>query len=198
MKWGVYTRSALTGFSDGITLPLVTASALTGAWVKQETILLILTILTVAGAFLLGLANYFTIREEGKERSHSPAFTEMQALPQHEKGRAIEQIVKEQQSWRMDSAFPAQSLSPLKSAVTVFIFFGFGGCLLLLPYYFSDFPHTALSISAVMALLLLFITGSIKSKLNNKNPLAGAVRLILISATAAAAVYGAAVLFRLH
>lgn len=198
MKWGIYTRSALTGLSDGITLPLVTASALTGAGLGCETILLILAIISVAGALLFGLANYFTIKEDREGFSHSPAFTEMQVLPQNEKAEAIEQIIEEQQSWKMDLAFQAQPLSPLKSAVIVFVFFGFGGCLLLLPYYFSNITHTAFRISAAVALPLLFITGGVRNRLNNKNPLAGAVRLIWISAAAAAAAYGAAGLFRLH
>ena len=82
-----------------------------------------------------------------------------------------------------------------KSALTIGLAYVAGGLVPLLPYVFTKTPTEGLTWSAMMTLLCLFIFGYFKSKATGQPPWAGALKVTLIGAVAAAAAFGVAKLF---
>ena len=82
-----------------------------------------------------------------------------------------------------------------KSAFNIGTSYIVGGLVPLSPYFFVTHPIIGLQYSVVLTLLCLFIFGWIKSKTTGINPWAGAIRVTLIGAMAAAAAFAVARLF---
>ena len=82
-----------------------------------------------------------------------------------------------------------------KSALNIGLSYAVGGLVPLSPYFFIDIPSEALRISAVITLACLFVFGFFKSRITGVTPWAGALRVTVIGALAAAAAFGVARLF---
>jgi len=76
-----------------------------------------------------------------------------------------------------------------KSAFTIGVSYIIGGIIPLSPYVFIHNTQQALACSCVITLLALFVFGYFKSKLTGQPPFAGAVKVVVIGALAAAAAF---------
>jgi len=76
-----------------------------------------------------------------------------------------------------------------KSALTIGVSYIVGGLIPLSPYLFTGRPAEGFKISAVVTLICLFVFGYLKSKATGQPLLAGAAKVTLIGALAAAAAY---------
>jgi VIT1/CCC1 family predicted Fe2+/Mn2+ transporter len=70
-----------------------------------------------------------------------------------------------------------------------------GGIIPLSPYFFTADSREALPYSVVATLVCLFVFGYFKSKVTGVPVFAGALKVMLIGAAAAAAAFGVALLF---
>ena len=85
--------------------------------------------------------------------------------------------------------------SYISTPFTISLSYLIGGILAALPYLFIDIPSEALIYSAVLCLSFLLIAGYFESKVNDVNPWAGAIRVMLTGGVAAAAAFYVAKLF---
>jgi VIT1/CCC1 family predicted Fe2+/Mn2+ transporter len=79
-----------------------------------------------------------------------------------------------------------------KSAFNIGVSYIAGGLIPLSPYFFVHDGLTGLKISAAITLVCLFIFGYFKSKFTGVNPLAGAIRVMIIGALAAGCAFAVA------
>lgn len=79
-----------------------------------------------------------------------------------------------------------------KSALTIGVSYIVGGIIPLLPYFFTETPTEGLKISAAVTIVCLFVFGYLKSKFTGQPVLAGAIKVTVIGALAAAAAFFAA------
>jgi VIT1/CCC1 family predicted Fe2+/Mn2+ transporter len=70
-----------------------------------------------------------------------------------------------------------------------------GGIIPLSPYFFTKIPIEGFKLSAIITLVCLFIFGYFKSKVTGQPLIAGALKVTLIGALAAAAAFFIARLF---
>jgi VIT1/CCC1 family predicted Fe2+/Mn2+ transporter len=81
------------------------------------------------------------------------------------------------------------------SALTIGLSYVVGGLIPLSPYFFTQAPLQGLPISAAITLVCLFVFGYIKSKVTGQPVWAGALKVMIIGAVAAAAAFVVARLF---
>ena len=79
-----------------------------------------------------------------------------------------------------------------KSALTIGVSYIVGGIIPLLPYFFTETPTEGLKISAAVTIVCLFVFGYLKSEFTGQPVLAGAIKVTVIGALAAAAAFFAA------
>ncbi|MEI7662840.1 MAG: VIT1/CCC1 transporter family protein, partial [Bacteroidota bacterium] len=70
-----------------------------------------------------------------------------------------------------------------------------GGLIPLSAYFFTRTPSQGLVISAFLTVICLFVFGFFKSRVTGQPPVKGALKVMLIGITAAAAAYMVARLF---
>lgn len=79
-----------------------------------------------------------------------------------------------------------------KSALTIGTAYVVGGLIPLAPYFVVAHLPSALGVSCLLTLRCLFVFGYFKSNVTGQPPLAGAFKVMLISALAAAAAFSVA------
>ncbi len=79
-----------------------------------------------------------------------------------------------------------------KSAFNIGVSYVIGGIIPLSPYFFVPDGITGLKYSLVITLFCLFVFGYFKSRITGVNPWAGAIRVTLIGALAAACAFSIA------
>ena len=82
-----------------------------------------------------------------------------------------------------------QAYRATQSALTIGGAYIVGGIIPLSPYFFISNSQTALFYSCGITLLCLFVFGYFKSKVTGQAPLAGAFKVVIIGALAAAAAF---------
>ena len=82
------------------------------------------------------------------------------------------------------------------SALNIGLSYIAGGIIPLGPYIFISDSHQALKISIIATLICLFTFGYFKSRVTGVSPFAGALKVALIGALAAAAAYAVASVFK--
>ena len=213
-------RDVVIGMSDGLTVPFALAAGLSGA-VDSTGIIIIAGIAEIAaGSIAMGLGGYLAGKTEQdhynsevkreyyevenlrhKEVEETKVFFAGIGLSEELQEKATEEIAKDKKQWvdfmmkyelGLDKPDPRRAT---KSALNIGISYIVGGLVPLSPYFFVHSPTDGLKISAAVTLLCLFIFGFFKSKITGINPWAGAIRVTLIGAVAAAAAFGVAKLF---
>ena len=208
------------GMSDGLTVPFALAAGLSGA-VSSTGIIVIAGIAEIcAGSIAMGLGGYLAGKTEqdhyktelqrefyevdnlrDREVAETKEFFANIGLSEELQEKATEEIAKDKKQWvdfmmkyelGLDKPDPRRAT---KSALNIGISYIVGGLVPLSPYFFVDQPVTGLKISAIVTLLCLFVFGWFKSKVTGINPWAGAARVTLIGALAAAAAFGVAKIF---
>jgi VIT1/CCC1 family predicted Fe2+/Mn2+ transporter len=207
------------GMSDGLTVPFALAAGLSGA--VGPTHLSLIWIAGIAeisaGSIAMGLGGYLA----GKtEMDHYNAelkreYNEVQNVPDMEKAevreffsglglsrevqeKAVEEMTRDKDKWvdfmmkyelGLDKPDPQRAR---KSAFNIGFSYVVGGLIPLSPYFFVTDGLTGLKISAVVTLCCLFVFGFFKSKMTGVNPVAGAIRVMVIGALAAGCAFAVA------
>jgi len=213
-------RDIVIGMSDGLTVPFALAAGLSGA-VSSTGIIVIAGIAEIAaGSIAMGLGGYLAGKTEQDHYNSElkREYDEVERVPEREKEevreffdnmglssdvqkKAVEEIAKDKQKWvdfmmkyelGLDKPDPKRAS---KSALNIGLSYIAGGLVPLSPYIFIDVPIEALKISVVVTIICLFFFGFFKSKMTGVNPLAGALRVTMIGALAAAAAFGVAKVF---
>ena len=215
-----FLRDIVIGMSDGLTVPFALAAGLSGA-VDSTNIIVIAGIAEIAaGSIAMGLGGYLAGKtEQDHYRSEvKREYYEMENLRHREieetkeffagiglspelQEKATVEIAQDKDKWvqfmmkyelGLDEPDPKRAR---KSAFNIGTSYIVGGLVPLSPYFFVTHPIIGLQYSVVLTLLCLFIFGWIKSKTTGINPWAGAIRVTLIGAMAAAAAFAVARLF---
>ena len=208
------------GMSDGLTVPFALAaglSALSGA--EQSTTLIIIAGLAeiAAGSIAMGLGGYLAGKTESdhynaelrreyneveivpdKEKEEVKEFFAGLGLSEEVQEQAVEEMTKDKDRWvnfmmkyelGLDKPDPKRAR---KSAFNIGTSYIIGGLIPLSPYFFVHEGLLGLKISSVITLVCLFIFGYFKSKLTGVNPIAGALRVMVIGAIAAGCAFAVA------
>lgn len=215
-----FLRDIVIGMSDGLTVPFALAAGLSGA-VDSTNIIVIAGIAEIAaGSIAMGLGGYLAGKtEQDHYRSEvKREYYEVENLRHREieetkeffagiglspelQEKATVEIAQDKDKWvqfmmkyelGLDEPDPKRAR---KSAFNIGTSYIVGGLVPLSPYFFVTHPIVGLQYSVVLTLLCLFIFGWIKSKTTGINPWAGAIRVTLIGAMAAAAAFAVARLF---
>ncbi|RTL60636.1 MAG: iron transporter [Sphingobacteriales bacterium] len=208
------------GMSDGLTVPFALAAGLSGA-VQDTHIILVAGIAEIAaGSIAMGLGGYLAGKTEQDhynseqkreydevenlrhlEIGETKEFFANIGLSEELQNKATEEIAQDKDRWvdfmmkyelGLDKPDPKRARN---SALNIGLSYIVGGLVPLSPYFFVNTPIMGLKLSVIVTLICLFVFGYFKSKITGINPLAGALRVMLIGAMAAAAAFGIAKLF---
>lgn len=198
----------LTGLSDGVAIPFVVTTGLSGALDETGTIAMVGIAVVCIGAIAMAVSSYFTRKEELAEaaKKHDPvkAEEELRNLGLSKQATAIivEEMQKEDQQWsetlaRHDlEAKGVDNRSILNSAMVIGAAYVAGGALPVLPYFLLEASQQGLLCSAGLTIPALFLIGYRRARMAEVNGWTGGVRLLITSVAAAAAAYMMAQLFR--
>ena len=216
-----FLRDIVIGMSDGLTVPFALAAGLSGA-VDSTGVIVIAGIAEVAaGSIAMGLGGYLAGNTESDhynaelkrekdeverlpdvEREEVKEFFAKLGLSEEVQQQAVEEMTSDKEKWvdfMMKYELGLSKPDPLrarKSAFNIGFSYVVGGIIPLSPYFFVDNSVTGLKISTVITLICLFIFGYLKSRVTGVNPFAGAIRVTLIGALAAACAFGIAKLIQ--
>jgi VIT1/CCC1 family predicted Fe2+/Mn2+ transporter len=210
-------QDIVIGLSDGLTVPFALAAGLSGAVASSGLVITAGLAEIVAGSIAMGLGGYLAGRTEVEhyaaelDREHR----EVREVPDVERAEvdelladmglseatrkqavaeltaAPEQWVKFMMKYELGLEEPDPRQAP-KSAATISLAYAVGGLIPLSAYFLTDTPARGLLWSAVITLLCLFTFGYFKSRLTGQPPVAGAVKMAVVGALAAAAAFGIA------
>lgn len=215
-----FLRDIVIGMSDGLTVPFALAAGLSGA-VSNSSIIVIAGIAEIcAGSIAMGLGGYLSGKTEQDHYSSEVKreYDEVEHLREVElsetkeffaniglspalQEQATEEIARDKDRWvdfMMKYELGLEKPDPkraTKSALNIGFSYVAGGIIPLSPYFFISTSLDALEISVAATLVCLFVFGYFKSKITGINAWAGAARVTLIGAMAAAAAFGVARLF---
>ena len=210
-------QTVVIGLSDGLTVPFALAAGLSGAVASSSLVITAGLAEIVAGSIAMGLGGYLAGRTEVEHyaselgREHR----EVQEVPERERAevdelladmgiseatrrQAVAELTADPEQWvkfmmkyELGLEEPDPKQAP-KSAVTISVAYAVGGLIPLSAYFVTDTPQQGLVWSAAITLLCLFIFGYFKSRMTGQPPIAGAVKMAVVGALAAAAAFGIA------
>jgi len=207
------------GMSDGLTVPFALAAGLSGAVSPSHLNLIWIAGIAeiAAGSIAMGLGGYLAGRTEvdhynselkreydevrevpEKEKEEVREFFSNLGLSEDVQQQAVEEMTRDKDKWvdfmmkyelGLDKPDPQRAR---KSAFNIGFSYVVGGLIPLSPYFFVSDGITGLKISAVITLICLFFFGYFKSRMTGVNPLAGALRVMVIGALAAGCAFAVA------
>jgi vacuolar iron transporter family protein len=216
-----FLRDVVIGMSDGLTVPFALAAGLTGAVANSSIVVIAGIAEIVAGSIAMGLGGYLAGKTEQDHYNSElkREYDEVERIPEMEKKevqdffenlglskevqlKATEEIATDKKQWvdfMMKFELGLETPDPQrakKSALNIGLSYAVGGIIPLSPYFFIEDSREALKFSIVATLICLFVFGYFKSKITGVPVLAGALKVMLIGALAAAAAFGVAFLFQ--
>ncbi|MGI4749241.1 MAG: VIT1/CCC1 transporter family protein [Janthinobacterium lividum] len=216
-------RDIVIGMSDGLTVPFALAAGLSGAVNASNIVVTAGMAEIVAGSIAMGLGGFLAGRTDA-DHYHSELkreYDEVERVPEQEKQevkevfasfglsaglqhQVAEEMAKDKTKWvdfMMKYELGLEKPNPNrpgKSAFTIGLSYVVGGIIPLSPYLFAHDTRQALYYSCAITLVALFIFGYFKSKLTGQPPVAGALKVVVIGALAAAAAFLLAKLINNH
>jgi len=216
-----FLKDVVIGMSDGLTVPFALAAGLTGA-VSDSSIVIVAGLAEIAaGSIAMGLGGYLAgqteqehyyneLKREEDEVEKLPeveteevrTFFRELGLSEEVQSQATHEIIKDKKHWvnfmmkfelGLDMPDPKRAR---KSAANIGLSYAVGGIIPLLPYFFIENSREAITYSAVLALISLFIFGTFKSKMTGVPLFKGAIKVMLTGAVAASCAYGIAMLIK--
>jgi len=219
MKGSEILTDIVIGMSDGLTVPFALAAGLSGAVSQEHLNLIWIAGLAeiAAGSIAMGLGGYLAGKTEidhynselrreydevqrvpEREREEVKEFFSNLGLSEEVQEKAVTEMTQDKNVWvdfmmkyelGLDKPDPQRAR---KSAFNIGISYIAGGLIPLSPYFFVHDGLSGLKISAAITLVCLFIFGYFKSKFTGVNPLAGAIRVMIIGALAAGCAFAVA------
>ncbi|MFY7889742.1 MAG: VIT1/CCC1 transporter family protein [Spirosomataceae bacterium] len=215
-----FIKDIVIGMSDGLTVPFALAAGLSGAVSNTDIITTAGIAEIVAGSIAMGLGGYLAGQTEVEHYNAElkREYEEVERVPEKEKEEVrevfahygldlatqnivVEAMAKDKDKWvdfmmKFELGLDEPDINRARnSALTIGISYIIGGLLPLLPYFFVEDANEGLKLSAIVTLIALFVFGYFKSKVTGQKPFAGAIKVMLIGAAAAAAAFGVAKLF---
>lgn len=215
-----FIKDIVIGMSDGLTVPFALAAGLSGAVSNTDIITTAGIAEIVAGSIAMGLGGYLAGQTEVEHYNAElkREYEEVERVPEKEKEEVrevfahygldlatqdivVEALAKDKDKWvdfmmKFELGLDEPDINRARdSALTIGISYIIGGLLPLLPYFFVEDANEGLKLSAMVTLIALFVFGYFKSKVTGQKPFAGAIKVMLIGAAAAAAAFGVAKLF---
>jgi predicted membrane protein (TIGR00267 family) len=210
-------RDIVIGMSDGLTVPFALAAGLSGAINSSGIVVTAGIAEIVAGSIAMGLGGFLAGRTEADHYSSElkREYEEIERVPEQEKSEVKEvfanfglsialqsqiadEMAKDKDKWvdfmmRYELGLEKPEANrATQSAVTIGVSYVIGGIIPLSPYFFSANSQHALYYSCAITMVCLFVFGYFKSKVTGQPALAGALKVLLIGALAAAAAFSMA------
>jgi len=208
------------GMSDGLTVPFALAAGLSGA-VHDTHIIVIAGLAEVAaGSIAMGLGGYLAGKTEidhyyaeqkreewevdnlpDKEKEEVREIFANMGMSESTQRQVVDEMARDKEKWvdfmmRYELGLEKPDAKRARnSALNIGLSYVVGGMVPLSPYFFTKTPADGLQWSAIITVACLFIFGFFKAKVTGQNPWSGAVRIMLIGSTAAAAAFFIARLF---
>jgi len=210
-------RDIVIGMSDGLTVPFALAAGLSGAVNSSGIVITAGIAEIVAGSIAMGLGGFLAGRTEADHYAAElkREYEEVERVPEQEKKEVMEvfadfglseqlqlqvanEMAKDKDKWvdfmmRYELGLEEPHANrATQSAITIGLSYIVGGIIPLSPYFFIADSRMALYYSCGITMLCLFIFGYFKSKVTGQPAFAGALKVLVIGALAAAAAFGMA------
>ena len=214
---GETVRDVVIGMSDGLTVPFALAAGISGAIAASHVVVTAGIAEIAAGGIAMGVGGYLAARTDVEHYRSERAREERETreLPDVEKseideilqrygisddvrGKVVEEISADHRRWvefMMKFELGLEEPDPkraLRSALTIGGAYVIGGLIPLLPYMLVPNAREALTISAIVTLLALFVFGFVKGRLTGIPPLRGGLQTLLTGGIAAAVAFALA------
>jgi vacuolar iron transporter family protein len=215
-----FITDIVIGMSDGLTVPFALAAGLSGAVQNNAVVITAGIAEIVAGSIAMGLGGYLAGKTEQEhfQSELKREFDEVENIPEKEKGEVklifaqyglnestqeiiADELAKDRNKWvdfmmKYELGLEKPNANRARnSAATIGISYIVGGLIPLSAYFFTRTPSQGLMISAILTVICLFVFGYFKSRVTGQPPLKGALKVMLIGITAAAAAFFVAKLF---
>jgi predicted membrane protein (TIGR00267 family) len=210
-------RDIVIGMSDGLTVPFALAAGLSGAVNSSHIVVTAGIAEIVAGSIAMGLGGFLAGRTEADHYAAElkREYDEVERVPEQEKKEVMEvfadfglsvklqeevanEMAKDKDKWvdfmmRYELGLEEPHANrATQSAITIGLSYIVGGIIPLSPYFFINNSRMALYYSCGITMACLFIFGFFKSKVTGQPAFAGAIKVLVIGALAAAAAFGMA------
>jgi VIT1/CCC1 family predicted Fe2+/Mn2+ transporter len=211
-------RDVVIGMSDGLTVPFALAAGLTGTAAATSKLVVIAGLAEIAaGSIAMGLGGYLAARTDRehytseraremretvelpeKERDEVADVFRSYGMTEHEIAPVVNAIAADQKRWvdfMMRFELGWEEPDPRRarnSAITIAASYIAGGLVPLSPYMLVEDLRSALTGSAAVTLIALFLFGYFKGRLTGISPVEGGFRTVLIGGLASAAAFGLA------
>jgi predicted membrane protein (TIGR00267 family) len=207
-------RDIVIGMADGLTVPFALAAGLSGAINASGVIVTAGMAEIVAGSIAMGLGGFLAGKTDADhyDSELKREYEEVERVPEQEKDEVklifaefglsaalqqqiVDEMEKDTDQWvdfMMKYELGLEKPNPnraRKSALTIGFSYIVGGIIPLSPYVLIENATQALYYSCVITLIALFVFGYFKSKLTGQPPVAGAIKVVVIGALAAAAAF---------
>ena len=210
-------QDLVIGLSDGLTVPFALAAGLSGAVASSGLVITAGLAEIVAGSIAMGLGGYLAGRTEVEHYAAELAreHREVQEVPDRERAevdellaemglsdsirrQAVAELTADPAQWvrfmmkyELGLEEPDPKQAP-KSAFTISAAYAVGGLIPLSAYFFTATPAQGLVWSAAITLVCLLVFGFFKSRMTGQPAVAGAIKMAVVGALAAAAAFGVA------
>lgn len=210
-------RDVVIGLSDGLTVPFALAAGLSGAVASSGLVITAGLAEIVAGSIAMGLGGYLAGRtevehyqaEQARERREVREVPDIEraevdellaemGLSADTRRRAVAELTADPEQWvrfmmkyELGLEEPDPRQAP-KSAATISLAYAAGGLIPLSAYFVTDTPAQGLAWSAAITLVCLLVFGFFKSRMTGQPAAAGALKMAVVGALAAAAAFGIA------
>ena len=213
-----YLRDAIYAANDGIVTTFAVVSAVAGAALESNIIIILGFANLLADAFSMATGNYMGTRSEGDQYDHEMQKTK-QALKKDER-KFKQQVAKYFRSLGTYSEKEAQTMTDimskdkefflqtilqnrigisasdasdaLKNGTVTFFTFVIAGVVPLIPYviFSGNNPDTNFIIVCVFTGITLFVVGSLRTVFSAKNWIIGGLEMLFAGGIAAAIAFG--------
>jgi VIT1/CCC1 family predicted Fe2+/Mn2+ transporter len=207
-------RDIVIGMSDGLTVPFALAAGISGAVASTPLVVAAGLAEIAAGSIAMGLGGYLAGKTDfehyAAERHREEVETE--TMPEEEAdevsevfrayGLAEEHIVPIVTAMRRDKRrwvdfmmrFELGLEEPRperarRSALTIALAYVAGGIIPLAPYMIWERISLALSVSAAVTTVALFVFGAVKGKFTGIHPVRGGLQMVVTGGLAASAAF---------
>ena len=210
-------QDIVIGLSDGLTVPFALAAGLSGAVTSSGLVITAGLAEIVAGSIAMGLGGYLAGRTEVEhyaaeqarerrevrevpdvERAEVDELLAAMGLSEATRRQAVAELTADPEQWvkfmmkyELGLEEPDPKQAP-KSAVTISAAYAVGGLIPLSAYFLTATPAQGLAWSAAITLVCLLVFGFFKSRMTGQPAVAGALKMAVVGALAAAAAFGIA------
>ena len=164
-KEGVYIGDFVYGANDGIVTTFAVVAGATGALLSSGVIIILGLASLMADAFSMGASNFLAIRSE-------------------------KELERKKQKARGDKISQDNVAILLQHSGVTFTAFMVAGVVPLLPYLFSLPASQQFLVSSVLATIMFFVVGGVRTLITGGGFLKGGLEMLLVGGVAATVAYG--------